>query len=61
MVKNIRVPEVKKKVKRFKYRPRINNMPIKNSNPIKKRAINGAVLQPAIPKSTKVNSNGSIG
>jgi hypothetical protein len=41
--------------------PKISNKPIKNSSPIKNRAINGAVLQLAIPKSTNVNSKGSIG
>jgi len=45
----------------FIYNPKINKKPIKNSRPIINRAINGANFQPPIPKSTKVNSNGSIG
>lgn len=36
-------------------------MPIKNSNEIKRRTMNGAVCQLPIPKSTKVYSKGSIG
>ena len=45
----------------FIFRLRINKIPIKNSRPIKKRAINGASFQVETPKSTKVNSKGSMG
>jgi hypothetical protein len=43
------------------YSPKINKNPIKNSNPIINLAIKGALFHPAIPKSTNVNSKGSIG
>ena len=48
-------------VKRFIYMLVIRSKPIKNSNPIINLAMNGADLQPPIPKSTKVYSKGSIG
>lgn len=48
-------------VNRFINNPKMSKKPIKNSKPIINLAIKGAVLHPAIPISTNVNSKGSIG
>ena len=48
-------------VNRFMNKPKMSSMPMKNSKPIINRAMKGAVRQPAIPMSTNVNSNGSMG
>jgi hypothetical protein len=48
-------------VNRLINNPKMSSKPIKNSKPIINLAMKGAVRQPAMPISTNVNSNGSMG
>ena len=50
-----RLKMVNGSVKRFRRIPNMSNKPIKNSKPIIKRAIKGAIRQLLTPISTKVN------